>query len=83
MLCSFPDMEVRKYAVKWMRGLSSDELVDYLPQLVVALRHETFEDSHLALFLLERSMRSPRVAHHLFWLLSNNLPGSMPQVKLR
>lgn len=73
-------MEVRKKAVHWLWGLSSDELVDILPQLVVALRHETYEDSPLAYFLLDRALRSPRVAHHLFWLLSHNLPGVMPQV---
>lgn len=73
-------MEVRKFAVKWIKGLSNDELVDYLPQLVVALRHETYEDSPLAGFLLDRSLRSPRVGHHLFWLLSHNLPGFIPQV---
>lgn len=78
----FPDMEVRKLAVKWIRGISNDELVDYLPQMVVALRHETYEDSPLARFLLDRSLRSPRVAHHLFWLLSHNLPGTIPQVCL-
>uniref|UniRef100_A0A1Y1L4Z2 Uncharacterized protein n=1 Tax=Photinus pyralis TaxID=7054 RepID=A0A1Y1L4Z2_PHOPY len=79
LLPTFPDMEVRKLAVKWLRGIRSDELVDYLPQLVVALRHETYENSPLAHFLLDRSLRSPRVAHHLFWLLSHSLPGSMPQ----
>ncbi|KAF5287684.1 hypothetical protein FQA39_LY15784 [Lamprigera yunnana] len=79
LLPTFPDMEVRKLAVKWLRGIGSDELVDYLPQLVVALRHETYESSPLAQFLLDRSLRSPRVAHHLFWLLSHNLPGNMPQ----
>lgn len=80
-LCSFPDMEVRKLAVKWICGIGSDELVDYLPQLVVALRHETYENSPLAYFLLDRSLTSPRVAHHLFWLLSHNLPGTIPQVQ--
>lgn len=79
----FPDIEVRKKAVKWIRGMPIDELVDYLPQLVVALRHETYEDSPLACFLLDRALRSPRVAHHLFWLLCQNLPGSMPQVYIR
>ncbi|KAF2883089.1 hypothetical protein ILUMI_23081 [Ignelater luminosus] len=79
LLPTFPDMEVRKLAVKWIHGIGSDELVDYLPQLVVALRHETYENSPLAYFLLDRSLRSPRVAHHLFWLLSHNLPGTIPQ----
>lgn len=73
-------MEVRKLAVRWIRGLTSDELVDYIPQLVVALRHETYENSPLAQFLLDRALRSPRFAHHLFWLLSHTLPGSIPQV---
>lgn len=82
LLPTFPDMEVRRYAVKWINGLTNDELVDFLPQLVVALRHETYEDSRLAEFLLDRSLRSPRFAHHFFWLLSHSLPGSIPQVVL-
>lgn len=68
-------------AVKWISQLSSDELVDYLPQLVQALKHQTFETSPLAEFLLERALASPRVAHHLYWLLMQTLPGTSPQVK--
>lgn len=71
---------MRRYAVVWMNGLTSDELVDFLPQLVVALRHETYEDSPLSAFLLRRALQSLRVAHHLFWLLSHSLPGVTPQV---
>ncbi|GLH17055.1 Uncharacterized protein GBIM_21893, partial [Gryllus bimaculatus] len=59
--------------------MGSDELVDYLPQLVQALKHETWEASPLARFLLERSLTSPRVAHHLYWLLMQSLPGQCPQ----
>jgi phosphatidylinositol-4-phosphate 3-kinase len=76
---SFPDLEVRKLAIKWISKLSNDELIDYIPQLVVALRHETYENSSLAEFLLDRALCSPRFAHHLFWLLSHTLPGSNPQ----
>ncbi|XP_066255577.1 phosphatidylinositol 4-phosphate 3-kinase C2 domain-containing subunit alpha isoform X2 [Euwallacea similis] len=79
LLPVYPDVEVRKMAVKWMVQFSSDELVDYLPQLIVALRHETYENSALAEFILHRALRSPRFAHYLFWLLSHNLPGSIPQ----
>ncbi|KAK9759167.1 Phosphoinositide 3-kinase family, accessory domain (PIK domain) [Popillia japonica] len=79
LLPTFPDVEVRRYAVMWMNGLTSDELVDFLPQLVVALRHETYEDSPLSAFLLRRALQSLRVAHHLFWLMSHNLPGVTPQ----
>ncbi|CAH1282952.1 unnamed protein product [Diabrotica balteata] len=66
-------------AIRWIRGLTNDELVDYLPQLVVALRHETYENSPLAQFLLDRALRSPRFAHYLFWLLCHSLPGDSPQ----
>ncbi|XP_025834319.1 phosphatidylinositol 4-phosphate 3-kinase C2 domain-containing subunit beta-like [Agrilus planipennis] len=79
LLPTFPDIEVRKLAVRWLHGIRTDELVDFLPQLVVALRHETYENNALAHFLLDRSLRSPRIAHHLFWLLSHTLPGSTPQ----
>jgi hypothetical protein len=79
--CSFPDVDVRHMAVNWLRSLGSDELVDYLPQLVQALKHETWEPSPLAYFLLERALTSPRVAHHLYWLLAQALPGECPQVQ--
>ncbi|KAL3279433.1 hypothetical protein HHI36_016944 [Cryptolaemus montrouzieri] len=79
LLPTFPDTEVRKCAVKWMSKISTDALVDYLPQLVVALKFETYDNSTLVEFLLDRCMRSPRLAHYLFWLLSHNLPGSLPQ----
>ncbi|RZF38830.1 hypothetical protein LSTR_LSTR000533 [Laodelphax striatellus] len=79
LLPCFPDCEVRRVAVSWVRELSSDELCDYLPQLVQALKHETYETSSLAQFLLERALTSPRVAHHLYWLLTQALPGECPQ----
>ncbi|KAJ9600687.1 hypothetical protein L9F63_026176, partial [Diploptera punctata] len=79
LLPCFPDLEVRHMAVTWMRSIGSDELVDYLPQLVQALKHETWEASSLARFLLERALTSPRVAHHLYWLLAQALPGEFPQ----
>ncbi|XP_051160561.1 phosphatidylinositol 4-phosphate 3-kinase C2 domain-containing subunit beta isoform X2 [Leptopilina boulardi] len=79
LLPCFPDMKVREMAISWIRELSNDELVDYLPQLLQALKHETYEASHLAKFLLERALLSPRVAHHIYWLLTQALPGLSPQ----
>lgn len=79
LLPCFPDMEVRRLAVHWIRDIRSDELVDYLPQLVQALKHETYETSPLVEFLLESSLSSVRVAHHLYWLLIHTLPGECPQ----
>lgn len=79
---SFPDMKVREMAVGWIRELSNDELVDYLPQLLQAMKHETYEASPLTRFLLERALFSPRVAHHIYWLLTQALPGQSPQVQV-
>ncbi len=78
---SYPDIEVRKTAVSWMESFSHDEVVDYLPQLIQALKNETFETSALAEFLLKRALLSPRVAHYLFWLLIQLLPAQTLQVK--
>ncbi|KAK6626146.1 hypothetical protein RUM43_006451 [Polyplax serrata] len=79
LLPCFPDAVVRSVAISWIKDLGSDELVDYLPQLVQALKHETYDTSPLAKFLLERALTSPRVAHYLYWLLVQTLPGSSPQ----
>ncbi|KFM77587.1 Phosphatidylinositol-4-phosphate 3-kinase C2 domain-containing subunit alpha, partial [Stegodyphus mimosarum] len=56
-----------------MKDIVSDELCDYLPQMVQILRYEPWDDSPTAWFLLERSLTSVRVAHHLYWLLKENL----------
>ncbi|XP_011630891.1 phosphatidylinositol 4-phosphate 3-kinase C2 domain-containing subunit beta isoform X2 [Pogonomyrmex barbatus] len=79
LLPCFPDMKVREMAVDWIRELSNDELVDYLPQLLQAMKHETYEASPLTQFLLERALLSPRVAHYIYWLLTQALPGQSPQ----
>lgn len=79
LLPCYPDGEVRKMAVSWIQGIGRDEIIDYLPQLVQALKHETYDSSPLAAFLLRRALCSPRVAHHLYWLLTQSLPGQCPQ----
>jgi phosphatidylinositol-4-phosphate 3-kinase len=67
---SFPDVQVRQCAIDWMSEISSDDMVDYLPQLLEALKHETWSVSPLAKLLLQRALKSPRVAHSLYWLLA-------------
>ena len=79
LLPCFADVKVRQSAVEWLRPILSDELVDYLPQLVEALKLEPFDHSPLMVFLLERSLASPQVAHALYWLLVQQLPGPSPQ----
>ena len=75
----YPDMEVRAQAVRWISPMPNDQLVDFLPQLLQALKHDTYEASAMASFLLCRSLESPRIAHHLYWLLVHSLPGDSPQ----
>lgn len=75
----FPDDQVRRCAIEWMAEMNNDDIVDYLPQLLEALKHETWSNSPLASLLLERSLSSPRIAHYLYWYLTQSLPGNMPQ----
>ena len=77
----FPDTYVREVAISWLKEVSNDDFVDYLPQLLEALKHETWSASNLARLMLERSLESPRVSHNLYWLLAQSLPGLSPQVK--
>ena len=76
----FPDVHVRKVAIKWLsETVLNDDLVDFLPQLLEAIKHETWANSPLANLLLSRSLLSPKLAHSLYWLLTQSLPGSSPQ----
>jgi phosphatidylinositol-4-phosphate 3-kinase len=76
----FPDVHVRQIAINWLsETVLDDDLVDFLPQLLEALKHETWATSPLAKLLLSRSLMSPRLAHSLYWLLTQSLPGSSPQ----
>lgn len=79
LLPCFADVKVRQSAVEWLRPILSDELVDYLPQLVEALKLEAYDHSPLMMFLLDRALASPQVAHALYWLLVQQLPGPSPQ----
>uniref|UniRef100_A0A8C0AUL4 Phosphatidylinositol 4-phosphate 3-kinase C2 domain-containing subunit alpha n=1 Tax=Buteo japonicus TaxID=224669 RepID=A0A8C0AUL4_9AVES len=69
----FADQEVRNIAVNWIETLSDDELTDFLPQFVQALKYETYLDSALVRFLLARALGSIRIAHYLYWLLKDTL----------
>uniref|UniRef100_A0A8B9T1B0 Phosphatidylinositol 4-phosphate 3-kinase C2 domain-containing subunit alpha n=1 Tax=Anas platyrhynchos TaxID=8839 RepID=A0A8B9T1B0_ANAPL len=69
----FADQEVRNTAMNWIETLSDDELADFLPQFVQALKYETYLDSALVQFLLARALGSIRIAHYLYWLLKDTL----------
>uniref|UniRef100_UPI00398E3759 phosphatidylinositol 4-phosphate 3-kinase C2 domain-containing subunit beta-like isoform X3 n=1 Tax=Pristiophorus japonicus TaxID=55135 RepID=UPI00398E3759 len=76
LLSSFSDQELRQAAVQQIGTILDDELLDYLPQLVQAVKFEWHLNSPLVEFLLDRSLRSIRVAHQLYWLLKDCLADS-------
>nr|XP_053777735.1 phosphatidylinositol 3-kinase C2 domain-containing subunit gamma isoform X2 [Desmodus rotundus] len=68
---SFPDQEIRKVAVQQLDNLLNDELLEYLPQLVQAIKFEWNLESPLVQLLLHRSLQSIQIAHRLYWLLKD------------
>lgn len=68
LLNQFPDIELRKHAIRSMKQNSSIETISlYLPQLLEALKYEKSHHSDLALMLLSFSFKNLRFAHKLFW----------------
>ncbi|XP_070475348.1 phosphatidylinositol 3-kinase C2 domain-containing subunit gamma isoform X8 [Equus przewalskii] len=68
---SFPDQEIRKVAVQQLDNLLNDELLEFLPQLVQAVKFEWNLESPLVQLLLHRSLQSIQIAHRLYWLLKD------------
>lgn len=64
---------VRSYAVTALRNTGDEELLQYLLQLVQALRYERLDTSTLAYFLVARANHSMPLATGLFWYLCSEL----------
>ncbi|XP_014457801.2 phosphatidylinositol 4-phosphate 3-kinase C2 domain-containing subunit alpha isoform X1 [Alligator mississippiensis] len=73
----FADQEVRTTAVNWIEAISDDELADFLPQFVQALKYETYLDNTLVRFILARALGNIQIAHYLYWLLKDTLQDPM------
>ncbi|XP_053575701.1 phosphatidylinositol 3-kinase C2 domain-containing subunit gamma [Bombina bombina] len=69
----FSDQNIREMACQQIGYLSNDELLQYLPQLVQAIKFEWNLDNSLVRLLLERSLQNIQIAHQLYWLLKNAL----------
>eukprot|EP01088_Endostelium_zonatum_P015669 TRINITY_DN3956_c0_g1_i1.p1 TRINITY_DN3956_c0_g1~~TRINITY_DN3956_c0_g1_i1.p1 ORF type:complete len:1236 (-),score=318.64 TRINITY_DN3956_c0_g1_i1:189-3761(-) len=65
----FSDPQVRTYAIKCLQKFTNEELVMYLLQLVQVLKYESYHDSSLSRFLLERALGDRRVGHLFYWYL--------------
>ena len=50
---------IRKYAVDCLKKATYIEIMDFLIQLVQALKYEMFHESYLAEFLLKISIKNP------------------------
>lgn len=70
---AYADSMVRQFAIECLKGISDDELLLYLLQLVQALKYESYLYSDLVKFLLERSLNNQRIGHSLFWLLRSEM----------
>ncbi|KAH9500501.1 Phosphatidylinositol 4-phosphate 3-kinase C2 domain-containing subunit beta [Bulinus truncatus] len=69
LLPQYPDIKVRQFAADCLNKIPSDDLIDFLPQMIQGLKFESYHNSPLAKLLLEQSCKSPRFAHQFFWLL--------------
>ncbi|XP_063274271.1 phosphatidylinositol 4-phosphate 3-kinase C2 domain-containing subunit beta-like [Prinia subflava] len=78
---TFPDQEVRRTAVQWIDSISDAELLDYLPQLVQALKYECYLDSPLVRFLMKRAICDLKITHYFFWLLKDGLKDSQFSIR--
>ncbi|XP_031752708.1 phosphatidylinositol 4-phosphate 3-kinase C2 domain-containing subunit beta isoform X1 [Xenopus tropicalis] len=77
----YPDQEVRDTAKQWIDSISDAELLEYLPQLVQALKYECYLDSPLVRFLLKRAICDLRITHYFFWLLKDCLKDSQFSIR--
>ncbi|KAL8561409.1 hypothetical protein ACOMHN_037306 [Nucella lapillus] len=69
LLPQYPDLGVREFAAESLARIPADDLAHFLPQLIQALKFESYHNSPLARLLLETSCKSVRFAHQFFWLL--------------
>ncbi|XP_017084923.1 phosphatidylinositol 4,5-bisphosphate 3-kinase catalytic subunit delta isoform [Drosophila eugracilis] len=70
---AYPDPAVRRFAIRCLHSLKDEDLLLYLLQLVQAIKHESYLESDLVVFLLERALRNQRIGHYFFWHLRSEM----------
>ncbi|ALC46695.1 Pi3K92E [Drosophila busckii] len=78
---AYPDPAVRRFSVKCLQNLKDEELLLYLLQLVQAIKHESYLENDLVIFLLERALRNQRIGHYFFWHLRSEM--QRPSMQMR
>ena len=70
----FPDTNVRQFAVRCLEPLADSELAELLLQLTQILKYESYHDSLLTRYLIERCLSNPyQLGHYFFWHLKAEL----------
>lgn len=67
LLPCFADQRVRTKAIEWIARGTTAQLLNFIPQLLEALRFEHYEDSATAKFLLSQSTKNRSFAFELYW----------------
>ncbi|XP_017048808.1 phosphatidylinositol 4,5-bisphosphate 3-kinase catalytic subunit delta isoform [Drosophila ficusphila] len=78
---AYPDPAVRRFAIRCLQLLKDEDLLLYLLQLVQAIKHESYLESDLVVFLLERALRNQRIGHYFFWHLRSEM--QTPSIQTR
>eukprot|EP00823_Brevimastigomonas_motovehiculus_P006200 TRINITY_DN5029_c0_g1_i1.p1 TRINITY_DN5029_c0_g1~~TRINITY_DN5029_c0_g1_i1.p1 ORF type:complete len:1166 (+),score=333.41 TRINITY_DN5029_c0_g1_i1:89-3586(+) len=70
----YPDYRIRKYAIEHLKRMGNNELSLYLLQMVQCLKYESYHDSCLSRFLMDKSLAAPlEIGHHFFWHLKSEI----------
>uniref|UniRef100_A0A8C5PFU7 Phosphatidylinositol 4,5-bisphosphate 3-kinase catalytic subunit delta isoform n=1 Tax=Leptobrachium leishanense TaxID=445787 RepID=A0A8C5PFU7_9ANUR len=78
---NFPDHYVGIFTIECLNKLTNEELCHYLLQLVQVLKYESYLDTELVKFLLQRALIHRKIGHFLFWHLRSEI--HVPAVSVR
>lgn len=67
LLPCFVDSRIRSKAIEWIGKGTTAQLLNFIPQLLEALRYEQYEDSAIAKFLLLQATNNRSFAFELYW----------------
>ncbi|XP_053378976.1 phosphatidylinositol 4,5-bisphosphate 3-kinase catalytic subunit alpha isoform-like isoform X2 [Mercenaria mercenaria] len=78
----YPDERVRSLAVKVLEKKLNNELLKlFMPQLVQAVKLESYQNNDLSRFLLRRALKNKIVGHTYFWHLRSEIHNGMSQLR--